>query len=626
MKKWISALLVSWICTPLLVAQNARAITVNSQAKQVTLFQSSAQVNRTAVVELLAGRSNVRFTKLSPYISEKSIQVKAPEGVKIISVKLQLNFTDSIARNQQLIALETKIKTIEKESWTAQNTLTSLNEELNFMRDNRVIGGKEQPLPLTQLKETAIYMRERTSAILSQQTTINESLNELAKRKEQYQKELQQLQSKKTNSQGEIVIELQSDKTASVPFSLSYQTEAALWYPTYDLIAKSVNDPIQLTLKGTIVQNTTEEWNNICLILSSGNPNQSNYLPDIIPYYLNYNTRPPVYGENLRNSLKGNITGYVYDSSNTPLIGASITVKNSQIGTITDLEGKYTLPAMDPQTEITASYIGMTSKTQSALDPTFHLEDNQLNVNETVVVGYGSSPKKFLSAKVAGITASSSDEKPRIKTPEANNSSVVMNQIEYSLKANVSIQSNNQPQTFEIEQFSLPAHFEYKATPKIEKSAFLTSQIINQGTLNLVDGEVSLFYDNTYIGKSILQPNTASDTLSFSLGRDNGISVKRENRGTYNSKSIFGKQETSRHWLTTLRNNKPYPISIKVYDQIPISSNSEIDVITDELSGGNVDPKTGIISWNININPGATHEITLKYRVRSKASSQIILD
>lgn len=87
------------------------------------------------------------------------------------------------------------------------------------------------------------------------------------------------------------------------------------------------------------------------------------------------------------------ITGTVTDSKQEPLIGVNVTVKgNSAIGTITDMDGKYTLSVSSGKNTLIFSYIGYVTQeiavsSQNTIDVVL-LDDAQA-LEEVVVVGYG---------------------------------------------------------------------------------------------------------------------------------------------------------------------------------------------------------------------------------------------
>jgi TonB-dependent starch-binding outer membrane protein SusC len=101
-----------------------------------------------------------------------------------------------------------------------------------------------------------------------------------------------------------------------------------------------------------------------------------------------------------------NITGVVIDENNEPLVGASIIVKGTTIGTITDVDGKFSLSVQDEKAVLVIQFIGYQSKevvvgTQTLIS--VRLDVNDKTLNEVVVVGYGTANRKDILGAVGSV-------------------------------------------------------------------------------------------------------------------------------------------------------------------------------------------------------------------------------
>lgn len=98
------------------------------------------------------------------------------------------------------------------------------------------------------------------------------------------------------------------------------------------------------------------------------------------------------------------VKGTVVDKDNLPVIGATIMVNGSSIGTVTDIDGNYTLNNVPENAIISYSYIGMKSQEvkvagQSEINIT--MTPDAQNLEDVVVIGYGSAKAKDLTAPIA---------------------------------------------------------------------------------------------------------------------------------------------------------------------------------------------------------------------------------
>ena len=101
-----------------------------------------------------------------------------------------------------------------------------------------------------------------------------------------------------------------------------------------------------------------------------------------------------------------NISGVIVDNLGIPIIGANVSIKGTQIGTVTDIDGKFTLN-IPANSKLTISYIGYKEKTVLVGRKTEFsivlMEDTQ-SLDELVVVGYGTQKKVNLTGAVGSVT------------------------------------------------------------------------------------------------------------------------------------------------------------------------------------------------------------------------------
>jgi hypothetical protein len=112
------------------------------------------------------------------------------------------------------------------------------------------------------------------------------------------------------------------------------------------------------------------------------------------------------------------INGIVADEQGEPIIGASVLEKGTTNGTITDLDGRFTL-SIGKGTELIVSYVGYTTKTvkignQSTIKIVL-IEDTK-TLDEVVVIGYGTQKKSDVSGSVTSV---SGDKLSKIPTANA---------------------------------------------------------------------------------------------------------------------------------------------------------------------------------------------------------------
>ena len=187
--------------------------------------------------------------------------------------------------------------------------------------------------------------------------------------------------------------------------------------------------------------------------------------------------------------------------------------------------------------------------------------------------------------------------------------------------------SDGKTTTTEIGRYQLPATYQYKGIPRADKDAFLVADATDWQQLSLLEGEANVYFENSFVGKSILDPTQPSDTLHFSLGRDNGIRIQRTKVSEKSVRCLLASsQEQNMTWRILVKNTRKETVSLLLQDQIPVSRNSDISVTTEELSGGTLNKEQGIVSWQLQLQPGEQRELILQYKVKYPKSRKLIIE
>ena len=115
------------------------------------------------------------------------------------------------------------------------------------------------------------------------------------------------------------------------------------------------------------------------------------------------------------------VKGVVTDPTGEGVIAASVVVKGTSVGTVTDFDGNYTLEVPDDATTLVFSYIGMRNEERAIAGEVINVqlsEDNTV-LDEVVVTGYGTTKKRDLVTSVASVSAEQLRDVPVTTAAEA---------------------------------------------------------------------------------------------------------------------------------------------------------------------------------------------------------------
>lgn len=189
-------------------------------------------------------------------------------------------------------------------------------------------------------------------------------------------------------------------------------------------------------------------------------------------------------------------------------------------------------------------------------------------------------------------------------------------QSTYELNLPYSITGDNHVYNVELRRIEVPAIYRHRAVPKLGQDVFLTAELTDWDGYNLLPGDAMVYFEGNLVGRSFLDPTAPDDTMRISMGRDRNVRVTYELAKDYSKTSSLGsKRRVSRGYDITVMNGGPRPIDLRILDQIPLSSGSDIEVKTERIDGGRQNADTGVITWDLNLEPGENRELGLRFEV-----------
>ncbi|MDR3681311.1 MAG: mucoidy inhibitor MuiA family protein [Flavipsychrobacter sp.] len=245
---------------------------------------------------------------------------------------------------------------------------------------------------------------------------------------------------------------------------------------------------------------------------------------------------------------------------------------------------------------------------ENATAPTF--SSNYLSFYQPGI--YSASPMAFeKSIKMSNVSAE------RI-THADNQATTFVSPVAttYDIETPYSIPAG-QKQQVDINTQKLPVTYRFYVYPKADNNAYLQAQLTDWGNVDITPGSANIYFGGTYVGQTYIDLHTVTDTLTFSLGRDKKIVVKRIQDTKMRSTKTIGSNVKEQYGYTiTVRNTHAQPVDIVVADQVPVSTDKDISIEDIETSGGNYNETTGEVNWHLTLNANEAKDLKLGYTIK----------
>ena len=534
---------------------NSQKITetrVNSQIKDITIFITGGEVHRVADVQLKKGRNKLIFTRISTVADHKSAQFNADKKFNLISVSAEVDYVTFIENNPRIKTIQDSITFLDEKVVDLNNERSAYAEEKNLLLKNNLIKGEQANLNVEDLKNMAEYYRTRIMALNKTMTKYDKEIQEFNTLKYRYQNQLSELNYRETIKSNQIIVIVDSETDQTIKAELKYIVSNCGWQANYDLSAADVNGKINLKYKAKVYNNTGNDWKDVHIILSTSDPNLSASAPVLSSWYLNYAS---------------------FNQSNDEFRGNEYVVPQKN-------EFKqYYQNASAPQ---------MSNNLNGLLFQ--GADDNMQWMNGEVNLNPGLN---FTTIEVSELST------------------------EFDIEELYSIPSDSKPYLVEVTDNELNATFSHKAVPKLDKDAFLLANIVGWEKLDLVPGPTNVYFAETFVGQSYINTRNVGDTLRLSFGRDNRILITRKKLEEFSDKKVIGNNRKDTYvYEITLKNNRDIPITLALFDQIPISQDSDISVTVDEISSATQNLTTGLLNWKVNLQPGEIQKFKVGFTIK----------
>jgi uncharacterized protein (TIGR02231 family) len=299
---------VTLLLTTFLNAQNNKPI--KAKLQKATVYLQGAHLYYSETVNLSQGINDLVFENISSSINVASLQANCKEGTVMEVRNFEKYKERKPATNKYAREIERIQDSLEDYKFydiELDNKLKVITTEKNLLTNNKLMRGELFNDSLVLLRESMIFLKAKLNEYYEQELKITRNKANNAKVVNKLQERYNLLINLQQNNGEEnqedekptmqVIVTIFAENPTQTQVSFNYLIHNASWVPQYDLQASTQSNNFQLKYFANITQNSGLDWKNTSLTLSTSNPNEANFKPELTPWYLSlleYRQKPMV--------------------------------------------------------------------------------------------------------------------------------------------------------------------------------------------------------------------------------------------------------------------------------------------------------------------------------------------
>ncbi|GAB5466874.1 MAG: DUF4139 domain-containing protein [Candidatus Kapaibacteriales bacterium] len=194
----------------------------------------------------------------------------------------------------------------------------------------------------------------------------------------------------------------------------------------------------------------------------------------------------------------------------------------------------------------------------------------------------------------------------------------------YEVPRKYTIMNNEKEKTVTLGSKDVETKLRYISIPRFSEKVYLIADLDKSLSSTLVSGQVNVFYNGGYTGKTTLDLSNPSQDVSVTITADDRVKVKRKLLSNYKEDKFLSSDiEKTFAYELTLENNKNRAIEVELIEMYPISDDEDIEIELIESSGAEVDTEKGKLTWKLNLDKISSQQKRFVYTMRYPKDKRI---
>lgn len=587
---------------------------------QVTVFTDQARVIRSAQVRV-SGTQTIEWPALRESVDVSSIRVEA-QGAEVRRVDIE-RLEPAALRTQEAKALLSELENVTGELGRLSSehaVLTEHQTAIERLSPTAPTSEAHTPIPkLTAAGWSAASQfatdqlarvqkrRRETEAQQRKLTELRAALNERARL----------LGSPEFTSGWRVTATLAGSGSAAL--TLSYVVRQARWAPTWDLQLLPETSAVTLSLAGLVSQDSGEDWVNAAVTLSTAVPFSAVKVPKLTTWKIGTTDRFIPTATPLTESIS--------PPPKVPRLQATLSEEDRSYYSLQSLtdESDEAPPPPTKRTslqsfESLAAQIEARPQAAPQTQAVFR-KTTQHDFEESVVEANLVKPEgSYVASKP---TQSASLSPPRAwRAPTYPPDSPAALAGGAALTFN-SLQRESVPSAKGARRVALwserwPVTVERKLYPALSSEAYLVAELKNPSQQVLPGGPAQLYVGADPAGTASLKLVSPGEAFTLPLGIDRAVKSVRNIQVIDSTVGLISKEELSTYSVSIEVAN-PYraPITLRVYDQWPLSTQKEVETkLLDSKPGAIQDLPNGALEWRLTLASQQKQTLSFTYSVK----------
>jgi len=195
-------------------------------------------------------------------------------------------------------------------------------------------------------------------------------------------------------------------------------------------------------------------------------------------------------------------------------------------------------------------------------------------------------------------------------------------QVVFRVPGRIAVVAGQGAKSFRLASATIAPELTVHAVPSLAETAFLEASFKHAEDAPLLPGQVSIYRDGIFVGKSPMALLAKDETVRLGFGVDEKVKVARTVvRRSEGTAGLIGSSRTDeREFKTVIRNSHDFAIRVAIEDQIPVSEIEEIQVemlpLSTQPTTRDLRDRRGVMEWAFDVKPGESRDIKLGWRLR----------